>query len=42
VTCVIAREIDMPKGAKPVEWRLLTNRAAPALEDVIELIDWYR
>jgi hypothetical protein len=42
VTCVIAREIDAPKGAKPVEWRLLTNRAAPTLENVIELIDWYR
>jgi len=42
VTCVIAREIDAPKGAKPVEWRLLTNRAAPELEDIIELIDWYR
>jgi hypothetical protein len=42
VTCLIAREIDAPKGVKPVEWRLLTNRAAPELEDVIELIDWYR
>jgi hypothetical protein len=42
VTCVIAREIDAPKGTKPVEWRLLTNRAAPTLDDVIELIDWYR
>ncbi|WGG52071.1 IS4 family transposase [Rugamonas sp. DEMB1] len=42
VTCVIAREIDAPQGCKPVEWRLLTNRAAPTLEDVIELIDWYR
>lgn len=42
VTCVIAREIDAPKGTKPVEWRLLTNRAAPKLENVIELIDWYR
>lgn len=42
VTCVIAREIDAPKGVKAVEWRLLTNRAAPTLEDVIELIDWYR
>ena len=42
VTCVIAREIDAPKGGKAVEWRLLTNRAAPTLEDVIELIDWYR
>lgn len=42
VTCVVAREIDAPAGTKPVEWRLLTNRAAPALADVIELIDWYR
>jgi hypothetical protein len=41
-TCIVAREIDAPKGVKPIEWRLLTNRAAPTLEDVIELIDWYR
>jgi hypothetical protein len=41
-TCIVAREIGAPKGTKPVEWRLLTNRAAPALEDVIELIEWYR
>jgi hypothetical protein len=39
VTCVIAREIDAAKGVKPVEWRLLTNRSAPTLENVIELID---
>ncbi len=42
VTCVVAREIGAPKDGKPVEWRLLTNRAAPTLEDAIELIDWYR
>ena len=42
VTCVIAREVNAPKGCKPVEWRLLTNRVATTLEDVIELIDWYR
>jgi hypothetical protein len=42
MTCVIAREIDAAKGVKPIEWRLLTNRSAPTLEDVIELIDWYR
>jgi hypothetical protein len=41
-TCVVAREIDAPKGVKPVEWRLLTNRPAPTLDDAIELIDWYR
>jgi hypothetical protein len=29
-------------GAKPVAWRLRTNRAAPTLEQLIERIDWYR
>jgi len=42
ITCIIAREINAPSGVKPVEWRLLSNRCAPALADVIELIDWYR
>jgi hypothetical protein len=42
VTCMVAREIGAPAGTKPVEWRLLTNRAAPALAEVVELIDWYR
>ncbi|GHT87517.1 hypothetical protein AGMMS49543_23780 [Betaproteobacteria bacterium] len=28
--------------AKPLEWRLLTNRVARTLEAVTELIDWYR
>jgi IS4 transposase len=42
VTCVIAQEIGAPKGVKPIEWRLLTNREADRLEAVAELIDWYR
>lgn len=42
VTCIVAREIGAPARTKPVEWRLLSNRAAPALADVVELIDWYR
>jgi hypothetical protein len=42
VTCVIAREIGAPKGAKPIEWRLLTNREASTIDALIELIDWYR
>lgn len=37
-----AREVGAPAGVKPVEWRLLTNRAASTLEQVTELIDWYR
>ena len=42
VTCVIAQEIGAPKGVKPIEWRLVTNREAESLEAVAELIDWYR
>ena len=42
VSCLIASEIDAPEGAKPVVWRLLTNRLADTLEQACELIDWYR
>jgi hypothetical protein len=41
-TCIIAREIDAPVGAKPIEWRLLTNREAGTQAAAVELIDWYR
>ena len=41
-TCIVAREVDVPAGAKPVEWRLLTDRVASTLEQATELIDWYR
>jgi len=40
--CLIARQIAPPAGGKPIEWRLLRNRTAEALEAVAELIDWYR
>ena len=42
VTCVIAQEIGAPKGVKPIEWRLATNREADGFEAVVTLIDWYR
>ncbi len=42
VTCLIASEVDAPAGAKPITWRLLTNREVPTLEAACELIDWYR
>lgn len=42
VSCVLAEEIDAPAGAKPVVWRLLSNRAVDTLEQAVELIDWYR
>ncbi len=41
-TCLIAREIGVPTGVKPIEWRRLTNRTAETLEAVVEPIDWYR
>jgi hypothetical protein len=41
-TCVMARELDAPKGAKPIEWRLLTNRQVTSAAEATELIDWYR
>lgn len=41
-TCLIATEVDVPPGATPVCWRLLTNRSVETLEEAIELIEWYR
>jgi len=41
-TCLVAQEVDAPAGVEPIEWRLLTNRAATTLEQAVELIDWYR
>ena len=42
VNCLIAKEIAPPDGVKAVEWRLLTNRKAQTLDDLVELIEWYR
>ena len=42
MTCIVASEIGTPEGVTPVQWRLLTNREAPTLAKVIELINWYR
>ena len=42
MTCLIASEVNALEGAKPVVWRLLTNRAAPTLQDAVELVNWYR
>ncbi|ASJ74619.1 IS4 family transposase [Granulosicoccus antarcticus] len=41
-SCVIAREQNPPEGMKPVEWRLLSNRAVEDLDQAAELINWYR
>lgn len=42
MTCLVASEIGAPAGEKPVCWRLLTNRDATTLQQVAELIEWYR
>ena len=42
LTCLIASEVDAPQGAKPVVWRLLSNREVSTLEEAAQLIDWYR
>ena len=42
VTCIVATEVDPPAGMKPVQWRLLTNREATGLDELVTLIDWYR
>lgn len=42
VTCLIASEIDAPPDAKPVIWRLLSNREVPTLAAALELVGWYQ
>ena len=42
VTASLAREEQPPAGQPALVWRLLTNRSAATLEDVVQLIDWYR
>ena len=42
VSCLVAQEINTPKGEKPVQWHLLTNRQIDTLARASELIDWNR
>lgn len=41
VTCLLANEINAPRGCKPVCWRLLTNRTVSGLEEAVEMLGWY-
>jgi hypothetical protein len=34
-------EVNPPKGVKPLEWILLTDRPVATLEDAWERVDWY-
>ena len=42
LTVVDVREIDPPKGAEPVHWRLLTTHAVETLEAACQIVTWYR
>jgi hypothetical protein len=42
LTAALAQEAGAPDGAKPIQWRLLTNRGATTLEESAKLIDWCR
>jgi hypothetical protein len=42
VTVLLVREEQPPAGQPALVWRLLTNRPAETLEEVAQLIDWYR
>lgn len=39
---VRACEIDPPEGEEPVDWLLLTNLEVDDLDDILEVIDYYR
>jgi hypothetical protein len=41
VTAVLAREINPPKGEKPVEWLLLTSVPVKTAEQALEKLRWY-
>jgi hypothetical protein len=42
MTLVQAKEINPPKEAKPIIWRLLTNRRVDNVAQALEILDWYR
>ena len=42
VTAILAREAQPPAGHPALVGRLLTNRPAETLEDVVQLVEWYR
>jgi Transposase DDE domain len=39
---VDVQEVNPPKGAKPVHWRLLTTHAVTTLDQAQQIITWYR
>jgi hypothetical protein len=42
LNCIEVIELDPPKGAEPVHWRLLTTHALPDTEAAWQIADWYK
>jgi hypothetical protein len=42
VNVVHVREVDVPEGAAPVDWLLLTNEPIATEEDILRVVDYYR
>jgi hypothetical protein len=41
VTAILAQEEHPPRGEKPIQWILLTNRTVQTLEQAQQMLDWY-
>ena len=35
-------EVDVPEGEEAVEWRLMTTESTETVEDILNVVDWYR
>jgi hypothetical protein len=41
VTALLAPELNLPAGAEPIEWLLLTSLAVDAAEQAVEMLQCY-
>lgn len=41
ITAIMAQEIDVPEGAEPIEWMLLTTMAVHDFDQAAEKLGWY-
>jgi hypothetical protein len=42
LNCIEVIELDPPKGAEPVHWRLLTTHELPDTAAAWQIVDWYK
>ncbi len=41
VAAILAQEIDVPEGAEPIQWMLLTTMAVQNFDQAVEKLSWY-